>query len=279
MHSFDARKSYVRTGTLLAFLAAASCASPGGADLRLISGETRVIAHRGGTGPDGTVAGCLRTMADGVAFLELDVRLTRDGHAVILHDPTVDRTTDGSGSVERLTLAEVKRLDAGVKYASAYAGERIPTVLELLRAVGPRAVVLLELKVPQAAEPVLYAIQAADAFDRAVVRTFDKEVLRKIRDRDPRFLTGTMGVMPDFRDIDQDVKELQSLGVRSFTPQTGRSVIRPLVDRFHAAGIAVWGTNTNDETQWRRLIDAGVDGIITDRPAELTATISTTLKR
>jgi glycerophosphoryl diester phosphodiesterase len=88
-----------------------------------------------------------------------------------------------------------------------------------------------------------------------------------------------MGAMPDFGEVDEVVKELKGLGVRSFTPQTGRPVIRPLVDRFHAAGIAVWGTNTNDEAQWRRLLEAGVDGIITDRPAQLAATISATQKR
>jgi glycerophosphoryl diester phosphodiesterase len=277
MHSFGNRKNYVRILAVLFLLAGLSCA--GGADLRLRSDVPRVIAHRGGTGPDGTIAGCRRTLADGVAFLELDVRMTRDGHAVILHDPTVDRTTDGTGAIAELTLAEVKQLDAGVKFDRAYAGERIPTVLELLRAVGTGAVILLELKVPQAAEPVLHAIQSAEAFDRAVVRTSRKEILRKILDRDRRFLTGTMGAMPDFGDVDEVVKEFKGLGVRSFTPQTGRSVIRPLVDRFHAAGIAVWGTNTNDEAQWRRLIDAGVDGIITDRPDELRAAISATQKR
>jgi glycerophosphoryl diester phosphodiesterase len=276
MHSFENRKKNVRILSAVVLLAGLSCAT---ADPGLRRDETCVIAHRGGTGPDGTIAGCRRTMAEGVRFLELDVRLTRDGHAVILHDPTVDRTTDGKGAVEALTLAEVKKLDAGVKFDRACAGERIPTVLELLRAVGPGAVILLELKVPQAAEPVVHAIEAADAFDRAVVRTTHKEILRKIRDRDPRFLTGTMGVMPDFGDVDDAVKEMKALGVRSFTPQSGRSVIRPLVDRFHAAGIAVWGTNTNDEAQWRRLLDAGVDGIITDRPAQLSATILTTLKR
>jgi glycerophosphoryl diester phosphodiesterase len=277
MHSFGNRKNYVRIAPVLALLAALSCASP--ADLRLVSGQTRVIAHRGGTGPDGTISGCRRTLAEGVTFLELDVRLTQDGQAVILHDPTVDRTTDGKGSIVNLTLAEVKRLDAGVRFDPAFAGERVPTVLELLQAVGPPAVILLELKVPQAAQPVLHAIQAAGAYDRAVVRTTDKEILRKIRDSDPRFLTGTMGAMPDFGEVDDVVKELKSLGVRSFTPQTGRSVIRPLVDKFHAAGIALWGTNTNEEAQWRGLLDAGVDGIITDRPAQLSAAISTTLKR
>ena len=256
----------MRIAAALILLAGLSCAVPG-PDLR--RAETCVIAHRGGTGPDGTIAGCRRTLAEGVTFLELDVRMTRDGHAMILHDPTVDRTTDGTGAIEGLPLAEVKRLDAGVKFDRAYAGERVPTVLELLRAVSPGAIILLELKVPQAAEPVVHAIQAAEAFDRAVVRTTNKEILRKIRDRDPRILTGTMGRMPDFDDLDGFVKELKALGVRSFTPQTGLPVVRQRVERFQAEGIAVWGTNTNDEREWRRLLDAGVDGIITDRPSEL----------
>jgi glycerophosphoryl diester phosphodiesterase len=277
MHSFGNRKNYVRIAAALFLLAGLSCA--GGADLRLRSDVPRVIAHRGGTGPDGTIAGCRRTLADGVAFLELDVRMTRDGHAVILHDPTVDRTTDGTGAIAKLTLAEVKQLDAGVKFDRAYAGERIPTVLELLRAVGPGAVILLELKVPEATDPVIHAVQTAGAFDRAVVRTMSHDLLRRIRDRDPRILTGTMGRMPDFDGLDAYIKELKALGVRSFTPQTGLPVVRQRVERFQAAGIAVWGTNTNDEREWRRLIDAGVDGIITDRPAQLSATILTTLKR
>jgi glycerophosphoryl diester phosphodiesterase len=269
----------MRTFFLPALLSVVSCASPGGADLRLLTGETRVIAHRGGTGPDGTIAGCRRTMAQGVVFLELDVRLTRDGQAVILHDPTVDRTTDGKGAVDQMTLGEVKRLDAGVKFEPASAGERIPTVAELLRAVGSRAVVLLELKVPEAAEPVVHAIRAEGAFDRAVVRTADEGILRKIRESEPRVLTGTMGKMAADTELDAFVSRMASLGVRAFTPQQDERVTRRAVGRLQAAGIAVWGTNTNDEAVWRRLIDAGVDGIITDRPGELTVTISATQKR
>jgi len=267
MHSFDARKNGVRVALYFVLLSALSCT--GGADLRLMTGETRVIAHRGGTGPDGTIAGCLRTMSGGVAFLELDVRLTNDRQAVILHDPTVDRTTDGKGAVDRMSLEAVKRLDAGVKFNPAYAGERIPTVAELLRAVGPRAVVLLELKVPEAAEPVIEAIRTERAFDRAVVRTANGDTLDKIREIEPRVLTGTMGRMAAEEELEAFVARLRSFGVRSLTPQQDERVTRQAVGRLQAAGIAVWGTNTNDPAVWRRLIDAGVDGIITDRPLEL----------
>ena len=270
----------MRAGLALLGLATAWMGCAAGPDLRLIAGRTRVIAHRGGSGPDGTVAGCRRSLALGVVFLELDVRLTRDGQAVILHDPTVDRTTDGRGPVEGLTLEELKRLDAGAKFRDpaepgrSYAGERIPTVAELLRAVGPRGIVLLELKVPRAAGPVIEAIRAEGAFDRAVVRTADEELLRAIRASEPRVRTGTMGAFPAAPELEAFASRLSDLGVRAFTPRQDERVTPAAVRRLQAAGIAVWGTNTNDLEVMRRLIDAGVDGIITDHPRMLLELLS-----
>ncbi len=269
----------MKPAAALLFLAAASCAAPDVADLRLQTGRTRVIAHRGGTGPDGTVAGCRRTLALGVIFLELDVRLTKDGQAVILHDPTVDRTTDGHGPVDQMTLEELRRLDAGLKFrdpaepARSYAGERVPTVAELLHAVGERGVVLLELKVLRAAGPVVEAIRAEGAFHRAVVRTDDLEVLAAIRKSEPRILTGTFGPLPPEAELDGLVSRLRGLGVSTITPRQVPS--KEVVRRFQAAGIAVWGTNTNDEAVLRQWIDAGADGIITDRPELLASMLRT----
>ena len=258
----------------IAALGAGCASSP---DLRLLAGWTRVIAHRGGTGPDGTVAGCERTLAQGVTFLELDVRLTRDGHAVILHDPTVDRTTDGRGPVDGMTLEELRRLDAGAKFRDpaepgrSFAGERVPTVAELLRAVGRRGIVLLELKVPEAAGPVVRAIRAEDAFDRAVVRTADAALLEEIGKSEPRVLLGTMGAIPAEGELDAFVARLRALRVRAFTPRQDERVTRASVSRLQASGIAVWGTNTNDAAVMGLLIGAGVDGIITDLPGTLAA--------
>lgn len=254
---------------ILLLLSVVGCAAPGHAPPPLLGAGPRVIAHRGGTGPDGTIAGCRLTQDLGVSFLELDVRLTRDGRAVILHDPTVDRTTDGKGAVDRMTLEELKRLDAGIRFGASHAGERIPTVVELLRAVGPASIVLLELKVAAAAAPALDAIREASAFDRAVLRSADPALLRMIREREPRALLGTMATVPPEADQDAFVSRLAALHVCAFTPLKNEGLTRGAVDRLHAAGIAVWGTNTNDETVWRRLAEIGVDGIITDRPAEL----------
>ena len=251
---------------LLLSLAGLGCATgPGKAsEAQLITGRTRVIAHRGGTGPDGTVVGCERSLKLGVTFLELDVRVTRDGRAVILHDPTVDRTTNGRGRIDAMTLAELKRLDAGAKFDSAYAGERVPTVAEVLRAVGQRGTVLLELKVPGAAEPVIEAIRGEDAFNRAVVRTADPALLRKIKKTEPRVLIGTMGRIEG--ELDAFAERLAGLGVSAFTPRQNARMTASAVRALHASGIAAWGTNTNDAAAMIGLIEAGVDGIITDRP-------------
>jgi glycerophosphoryl diester phosphodiesterase len=236
-----------RLGIAWGLIAAGCAGAPG-----LRTGETRVIVHRGGL-PDGTVAGCLGSIAKGRRFLELDVRLTKDGRAVVLHDPTVDRTTDGRGPVAELSFEELCRLDAG-------GGERVPEVAELLRAVGNRAVVLLELKVPEAAEAVAAAIRETGAFHRAVVRSADRALLRRLRAAEPRLLLGTMGA--DLEGLD---------GIDAFTPLRNELLTREAVARLHAKGVAAWGTNTNDETVMRNLVEAGVDGVITDRPELLEA--------
>lgn len=245
-------------------LALQACAAPGPA---LITGRTVVIAHRGGSGPDGTRASAGRSLAAGVSFIELDVRVTRDGEAVILHDPTVDRTTDGTGAVAELTLEQVRRLDAGAKYRDpaepgrSFAGERIPTVREMIRFVGAGGILLLELKVADAAEAVVAAVRSEQAFHRVIVRTPDKDLLRRVKRLDARVQVGTMGKMPD-ADLDGFVGELQGLGVVSFTAPIAD---RAQVGKFRSRGIAVWGANTNDPAVMSTLIEAGVDGIITDR--------------
>ena len=217
-------------------------------------GRPRVLSHRvGKPGPEGTITGAERAIAMGVDILEMDVRLTRDGHAVILHDAAVDRTTDGKGPVAGMTLAELKRLDAGT-------GERIPTVAEFLVAIRGRAKVTLELKVVAAADRVVEAIRQAGAFAWAVVRSQDLERLGALKKTEPRLLTGAMAPWPT------SVARLAELGVAAYTPSSNEKLTREDVAAFQAAGIAVWATLANKEEEWRRLAALGVDGIITDEP-------------
>jgi glycerophosphoryl diester phosphodiesterase len=235
----------------LVLLLAGCAAEPRGP---LVDGRTRVLVHQGGR----TIGGAERLIALGVEILEMDVRLTRDGHPVILHDATVDRTTDGRGPVAAMTLEELRRLDAGVK--AGRPGERIPTVAELLAAVRGRAFVTLELKVAAAAGRTVEAIRAADAFGWTAVRSPDLELLGALKRAEPRLRTGAMGAGP------AAVDRLAALGIDACTAGSNAALTREDVARCRAAGIAVWATLCNEEAEMRRLAALGVDGIITDAP-------------
>lgn len=247
----------MKTLALLSPLLLAACGAPP----RLLDGRVKVLAHRGSAGLDGTIAGAERSIALGVEILEMDVRLTRDGRAVILHDASVNRTTDGRGPVAAMTLEELKRLDAGVKFGRP--GERVPTVEELLAAVRGRAWVTLELKVVAAADRVVEAIREAGAFAWVVVRSPELQRLGALKKAEPRLLTGAMA--PPNADPDA----LAALGIAAWTPSSNAGLSRETVARFHAAGLAVWATLCNDPAEMRRLAALGVDGIITDDPEGL----------
>lgn len=239
-----------------------------------LTGHTEVIAHRGGIGPDSTLANIKRSLERGYRFIELDVRLTKDGHAVILHDATVDRTTNGTGAIAEMTFAEARKLDAGAKYTDpqepkrSFAGERIPTPTEVLQAVGPKGVVLLELKVPEAAEPVAKAIAAEQAWDRAIIRTADRKVLAALKKQYPKVRLGTMTAIPK-DDLPRFIKELQAIPVDAVTPLANASLTPMVVRALHDGHIAVWATNTNDVAVMKELLQAKPAGIITDVPAQL----------
>lgn len=97
----------------------------------------KVVAHRGGVnwGPENTIATFMIAASKGVDYVEMDVRQTKDGELVLMHDRNVSRTTNGNGQISELTLEEIKRLDAGSWYSSGFKNEPVPTLREVLRAI------------------------------------------------------------------------------------------------------------------------------------------------
>ena len=150
-----------------------------------------VIAHRGASGiaPENTLAAFRRAVELGAGFIETDLQLSRDTRLVALHDPTLERTTNGIGNVSGATLAELRKLDAGRWFRGAaaeagnFSGERIPTIEEILAFGKEKDIGLfLEIKAPGAsgAEHTLVgALHAADAVVRTVVLSFDPGILTK----------------------------------------------------------------------------------------------------
>src|SRR5271156_1995633 len=141
-----------------------------------------LIAHRGASGhaPENTLAAFRKAIAQGVAFIETDLQLTRDTHLVAIHDDTVNRTTNGQGAVHDLSLEEIRKLDAGSWFGSEFAGERIPTLEEILDFSKKNDVVFyLELK-PTGSwggeHALIGALRSSGEVARTIVISFDSAI-------------------------------------------------------------------------------------------------------
>src|SRR4029077_9524112 len=146
-----------------------------------------VIAHRGASGnaPENTLAAFRKAVALGATFIETDLKLSRDARFVAVHDATVNRTTNGQGAVHDMTLADLRKLDAGAWFGSEFAGERITTLEELLEFSKKNDVVFyLELK-PAGAwggeHALIGALRQSGEIPRAVVISFDPSVVLNLR--------------------------------------------------------------------------------------------------
>jgi len=223
--------------------------------------DTLSIGHRGNSlfAPENTIASFLacKGKAD---LVELDGRLTSDGYFVVMHDATVDRTTDGAGSVSALTLAQIKALDAGSWFAVNFTGERVPTLEEALTNILSFATPLIEQKAGSAAQYVA-ELRRLNVISNAVVQSFDWNFLSAVRALEPGIRLGALGS-----------------GVFSATTLTNilnaganmvawekASITTEMVNLVHSAGLQlfVW---TADGPEISSYVQMGADGVISNDP-------------
>jgi len=169
--------------------------------LRREGSPPKLVGHRGAcdVAPENTLASFERAWRDGADVVELDVRLSADGHVVVLHDALLDRTTDGTGYVGDRTLAELKQLDAGSWFDPRYAGERIPTLDEVLDWARGKAGLLLELKYepygsfdPALVPGVLRVVTGAGIEDQVAAISYQGRALQQLRLLAPHLPAGPM---------------------------------------------------------------------------------------
>jgi glycerophosphoryl diester phosphodiesterase len=226
------------------------------------------VGHRGAKGhaPENTFASFNLAVELGVSAVETDVHLSRDGEVVLIHDHTVDRTTDGRGFVRDMTLAELKRLDAGAWFDPRFAGQRIPTLAELLDWAHDRVGVAIEIKngpiyYPGIAAKVLRLLKEHGMERQAILISFDHLVLREAKMIAPDVATGILYVG---RFVDE-VGAARAAGADALHPNWA-FVTPDLVEKAHAGGLAVSPWCPNDLATIRLLGDMGVDSIGTDYP-------------
>ena len=234
-----------------------------------------IIAHRGASGhaPENTLASFRRAVALGATFIETDLHLSRDARFVAIHDDTVNRTTNGQGTVRDMTLAELRRLDAGTWFGSEFSGERIPTLEEILEFAKKNDVVFyLELKASGAwgGEHVLIgALRESGEIARTVVISFDASLLAAARRIEPTLMTG---LLYDGQ-IDNPLDKAVEVGARQLAVK-GDLVTPGLLSEARRRDLQVVCWTVNQPAHMRLLMAAGVDGIMSDYPERLVAAIN-----
>jgi glycerophosphoryl diester phosphodiesterase len=232
-----------------------------------------ICGHRGSpaTAPENTLASISQALDAGVDAVEFDVHLSADAVCVLIHDDTVDRTSDGSGPVSQLTYAQLRALDAGSWKDVRFAGERIPSLEEALALIAGRTPAFIEVKAdfdlhPDAVVAVAREVRAAGAGDDAVLLAFDHRHIEHARADTLGLECVALCVEPP-----PDVAALlQATGAVGLAPQW-RHVDAALCGRVHDAGatMVTWTVDTPDDA--RTLARYGLDVLITNRPAEMIA--------
>jgi glycerophosphoryl diester phosphodiesterase len=230
------------------------------------------IAHRGASGhaPENTLAAFKRAVGLGATFIETDLQLTRDSRFVAMHDATVNRTTNGQGKVHDMTLLELRRLDAGSWFGSEYVGERVPTLEEILEFSKKNDVVFyLELK-PGGSwggeHALVGALRESGEIPRAVVISFDADILARLRQIEPTLMTG---LLYDGQ-IEAPLEKALKVGARQLAVR-GDLVTPSLLTDARKRDLQVVCWTVNHPAHIRMLMAAGVDGIMSDYPDRLVA--------
>jgi glycerophosphoryl diester phosphodiesterase len=224
-----------------------------------------VIAHRGasGTRPENTLAAFRRAEAIGAHMIELDVQLTRDREVVVIHDWTLSRTTSGRGRVGSRTLRDLKQLDAGTWFDRAYAGERVPTLGEVLGAVGLPVNVELKAQDDDGLEArALEAVRAAGAHERVIFSSFHPESLVRLRRLSE---TAAIAVLWSHRRLAPALALADRVGATALhirKDATAPAEVRAALD----LGLSIRAWTVNDPAESGRLAALGIDGLFTDFP-------------
>ncbi len=234
--------------------------------------QVNVVAHRGasGTRPENTAAAFAEAIRLRTEMIEFDVHLTADARLLVIHDPTVDRTSDGSGEVGSMTLAQLKQLDAGSWFAPEYTGERFLTLDETLDMMPPGMRLNVHVKANASVRErllpmVIEILTQRQLLDTAYIAS-DEESLCLARRVQPELVVCNLSTKP----AEDYVKRSVAVGCTIIQP--GHAMTTPeLVAEAHAQGLEVNPFYADTQAEMQRLIGCGVDGILTNQPERLQA--------
>lgn len=226
-----------------------------------------VVAHRGASAraPENTLAAFNLALEMGAKHVELDIRATGDGRVVVLHDPTLDRTTSGSGPVSETDWSEVRKLDAGAWFGAEFAGERVPSLDEALQLCQGKARLHIEIKdgAREMAAKALGLIEERGMADQVTLISFRKEWLEEVRALAPAIPIGYL-----VREASEEaIAWAKAKGVESLCPKA-ESLTPETVRSIHQQGLGARCWGVRDKEAMRRVVESGADGMTVDFPDE-----------
>jgi glycerophosphoryl diester phosphodiesterase len=236
---------------------------------RMYQGRTLIFGHRGASAyaPMNTLPAFELAVKQGADGIELDVHRTRDGHAVVIHDFTVDATTNGTGTVTEMTLEQLKAVDAGARFGPEFSGTQIPTLPEVFEVVGRRLYVNVEIKslsleTDGVEQAVADAILRADLKERVIVSSFNPLTLIRFRQILPDVPLGFLHA--------PNVPRLPSEMIAKLTYELDHPfhemIDSDYVAQMHQSGTRINTWTVNDPARALELRALGVDLLITDTP-------------
>ena len=235
-----------------------------------------IIAHRGNgvLTPENTLAAYQQAFEDGAEMIETDVNISKDSHLVIIHDSTLDRTTNLSGNVHDYTLDELQQADAGTWFNVKFKGERIPTVQDALLFSKEKSMPMCfevkglgTLRSTQIARQLVQLIEDDDAFDRVFFSSYYHDALAVAKKLAPQLMLAPERLPDDVEpDIQEALRQAQSLNAEVLQLHY-RYLYPDVLKSLHEANIAVWAWPTTTEDEIMPAIKTGADGVMGDDPA------------
>ena len=229
-----------------------------------------IVAHRGFSGeyPENTALSFLKAIELGVEIIEFDVRMTQDGQLVVIHDETLDRTTNGTGPVSDVVLDEIVRLDAGSWFSPNFSEQRVPTLSETLNLIQGRARLNVQLKCDESdraplTRKVIRQLVDHGALEYAYISS-EQETIEFALTLGTTVQTCNLSPYP----TDTYISRSASIGCRILQPRNAQ-VTPEFVKEARLQQMEVNPFYANDTNEMRRLIACGVDGILTDYPNRL----------
>ncbi len=239
-----------------------------------------IVAHRGSSAiaPENTLASFRQAIADGADAIELDVHLTKDGEVVVIHDSTLNRTTNGRGRVRDYTLVELKRLDAGSWFHKRFSSEKIPALAEVFEEIGDRVEINIEIKTDDynersvgMLEKCIELINKYQAANFVLISSFNYMILQHVKKLQPEIATGIL--FNPLRNLRLSIHHLMEKTNAKLFICAKSYLKRSIVSNLHEKKIKVGTYTINDKAALIRVLKKSVDFIYSDNPVKISEII------